>query len=57
MRLVKPAEKEILGAEDERQMFPEKSDGRESVTGAVPDECTDKKKGVRDDCLHCIAAQ
>jgi hypothetical protein len=57
MRLVKPAEKEILGAEDERQMFPEKSDGRESVTGAVPDECTDKKKGVRDDCLHCIVAQ
>jgi hypothetical protein len=48
---VKPAEKDILDAMDERQMFPEKSDGRKSVTGAVPDddECTDKKKGVRED--------
>jgi hypothetical protein len=49
--LVKPAEGDIFGAVDERQMFPEKSDGRKSVTGAVPDDdkCTDKKKGVRDD--------
>lgn len=48
---MKPAEKDIFGAVDERQIFPEKSDGRKSVTGAVPDddECTDKKKRVRDD--------
>jgi len=39
---VKPGDKEILDCEDERRIFPQKSDGRQSVTGALPDECTDK---------------
>jgi hypothetical protein len=48
---VKPAERDIFGVVDERKMFPEKSDGRNSIMGAVPDddECTNKKKGVQDD--------
>ena len=51
---VKPGDKETLDWEDERQIFPEKSDGRQSVTGAVLDECTHKKKGVRNDWRHCM---
>jgi len=39
---VKPGDNEILDWEDERQIFPEKSDGRQSVTGALLDEFTDK---------------
>lgn len=51
---VKPGDKETLDWEEERQIFPQKSDGRQSVTGAVLDECTDRKKGVRDDWRHCV---
>lgn len=39
---VKPGDKETLDWEDERQIFPQKSDGRQSVTGALLDECTDR---------------
>jgi hypothetical protein len=39
---VNPGDKEILDWEGERQIFPEKSDGRQSVTGALLAECTDR---------------
>jgi hypothetical protein len=39
---VKPGDKEILDWEDERQILPQKSDGRQRVTGALLDECTDR---------------
>jgi hypothetical protein len=35
---VKPGDKETLDWDDEKQIFPLKSDGRHSVTGAVLDE-------------------
>jgi hypothetical protein len=35
---VKPGDKETLDWDDARQIFPLKSDGRQSVTGAVLDE-------------------
>jgi hypothetical protein len=39
---VKPGDKETLDWEDERDIFPQKSDGRQSVTGALLDEWTDR---------------
>jgi hypothetical protein len=39
---VKPGDKETLDWEDERRIFPQKSDGRQSVTGALLGECTER---------------